>query len=143
MTHKDILLSLKQKGFRMTNTRTYIVQAFGMTCAPLSAADVHRKLQKKGMVANQTTIYRELQFLTEQGVLRPVLLHDGTQRYELASLHHHHHLVCLSCKKVDEFCIEHELDGVERTIAKKKGFEVERHSLEFYGRCAGCTARAK
>jgi Fe2+ or Zn2+ uptake regulation protein len=129
---------LKERGFRMTNARKHIVAMFDTDCEPMSALDVQRRLKKKKIDANQTTVYRELAFLEEQGLLQSVSFHDGVQRYELASLPHHHHMVCMKCKAVEDVTMEDELHAIEKKIAKKKQFTILRHSLEFYGFCKKC-----
>lgn len=136
-----VLEHLRAKGYRITVARRHILGLFGDRCEPLSAQDVHTKLQKKGITANQTTAYRELAFLAEQGILRTVQLHDGVLRYELASAPHHHHVICVDCKTVQEIHADHDLSAMERAIGKKTGFSVLHHALEFFGRCAGCTKR--
>ncbi len=86
-----------------------------------------------------TTVYRELEFLRQQGILVPVSFADGVQRYESAELEHHHHLICIQCNAIEDVHIEHgELDKAEKVIAKTTGFEVFQHSLEFYGHCRKC-----
>ncbi len=133
----EFIGQLKERGHRITAARKSIVELLTKNTKPLGALDVHRLLSKKISI-NPTTVYRELQFLAEEGLLSTVQFHDGVQRYESASLPHHHHLVCLSCNEVEDVHVDHELSAVERTIEKTKRFTVERHSLEFYGKCGKC-----
>ncbi len=138
MTSATILSNLSNGGHRITSARRAVTELMSKQTKPLSALDVHQLLEKKNISMNATTVYRELQFLTEQKILKTVQFHDGVQRYELSTLPHHHHLVCLSCNTVEDIEMNHELSSVEQTIAKTKKFAVERHSLEFYGQCAKC-----
>ncbi len=136
---ETILAKLKQAGFRMTSARKAIVEMFGTGCNPLSAQDVHARLKTKGFATNVTTVYRELQFLADQSVLHTVQFEDGVQRYEqIHEGHHHHHIVCVECKDVQEVSVEKDLQETERAISKKKDFSILRHSLEFYGLCRKC-----
>ncbi len=136
--YDDMIDTLKSRGFRMTNARKHIVGMFDDDCEPMSALDVSKRLKKKKIDANQTTVYRELAFLEEQGLLQSVSFQDGVQRYELASLPHHHHLVCVKCKAVEDVTMEDELHAIEKKITKNNRFTVLRHSLEFYGYCGKC-----
>jgi Fur family transcriptional regulator, ferric uptake regulator len=133
-----ILERLKADGHRLTAARRAIVELFQEGCNPQSAQDIQMALAKKRLSPNITTVYRELQFLADQGVLRTVQFEDGVQRYEAAHAHHHHHLVCVNCKTVQEVHAEHDLETMERDIGKTKGFTVLRHTLEFYGICRKC-----
>ncbi len=123
----------------MTTARRAIVEAFGHDCNPLSAQEVHAMLRGQKVAANVTTVYRELQFLADQEILRAVQFEDGVQRFEFAEAgHHHHHLICLKCSEVEDVHVEDDLEDMERAISKQKQFTVLRHSLEFYGHCKRC-----
>ena len=66
---------------------------------------------------------------------------DGCARYELNTadpkVHHHHHLICLKCKKVIEF-EEDLLDELEENIAEKSDFQIINHEVKFFGYCSDC-----
>ena len=130
--------SLQDKGNRITKVRKEIVRIFSQISKPLSASEVEEILIKSGLSVNKTTIYRELQFLLINGYLIEIYLHPKQVSYESSELRHHHHLVCDGCGEIDNVtnCLAEEL---EKDVYKKKGFMIERHTLEFYGTCASCT----
>ena len=135
---RAILDALRGKGHRITLARSAVVELFVKIHKPLSAAQVQTLLKKKAVSPNATTVYRELQFLEKEGILSTVHFKDGVARYELSSLPHHHHLVCVSCDAVEDVHMEHDLHAVEKNIAKSTGFAVQEHALEFYGTCRRC-----
>lgn len=138
-TVESVLADLKKDRFRLTEARKAVVAAALEAGAPVSAQDVAAALKERSVSANVTTVYRELEFLCERGVLAPVSFTDGVRRYESATLGHHHHLICLGCKKVEDVVVPHgEVHRAERAIEKERGFAVLRHALEFYGTCAAC-----
>ncbi len=123
----------------MTRARMAIVEIVLAAGTPMSAQDVCAALKKRAVSANVTTVYRELEFLREQGICVPVTLLDGVQRYESASLVHHHHLVCVECNAIHDVVLPHEeLHAAEKQIKKTHGFTVRQHALEFYGQCKKC-----
>jgi len=135
------LEELKKAGHRMTAARTAIVDIVLSAGTPLSAQDVSTALVQRVVSANVTTVYRELDFLHEQGICVPVTFADGVQRYESAALGHHHHLVCIECNAIQDVELPHEeLHAAEKLIEKSHGFTVLQHALEFYGRCEKCRA---
>lgn len=87
---------------------------------------------------NKSTIYRELLFLMQQGIVVEVQLRPDITHYELAGQVHHHHLVCNRCDGVEDVVLGDDLHQLEAQIAIGKRFKVERHSLEFYGLCGKC-----
>ena len=105
----------------------------------MSAFDILAKLHTQKLLANKTTVYRQLALLEEQGLIHTVRLSDRSVRYELLNeKNHHHHLVCVKCNDVREITFKGHLDKQEKKIEKNKGFKILRHSLEFFGLCFNC-----
>jgi Fur family ferric uptake transcriptional regulator len=138
-TPADVVAELRSSGSRITAARSAVVDAVLTADAPVSAQEVSAALAARKVSANVTTVYRELEFLRGKGVVVPVAFADGVQRYEPADLGHHHHLVCLSCGRIQDVEVPHaELHEAERRIAAARKFTVLRHALEFYGTCDRC-----
>ncbi len=123
--------SLKSLGSRITPIRTKMIQLLVDSKKPVSVSEI-LKLVK----ANKTTIYRELEFLMAQGLVNEIDFGDGKKRYESSHLDHHHHLVCTKCGEIDDVDLEDvELDT---KAAMKSGYQIQKHSLEFFGMCPRC-----
>lgn len=136
---EKVLGELNRSGFRITRIRKAMIEVFLASGKPLSAVEVMEGLEKAGVGFNKATIYRELAFLKESRVVQEVqFIHERLKRYEPVLEGHHHHLVCINCKKVEDITLEKELDEEERLIYSKKGFKVLNHSLEFLGLCTQC-----
>jgi Fur family ferric uptake transcriptional regulator len=99
-------------------------------------------LAKRGNEVNKTTVYRELDFLLSEQIIKNVQIDSSTEYYELADREHHHHLVCTNCKKILDFspseAIEEDIDILISDLEKKTGFQVQEHSFELFGRCGKC-----
>ncbi|MBF0320168.1 MAG: transcriptional repressor [Nitrospirae bacterium] len=131
------LAALKDKGFRLTKIRRLIVGAFfSDTTVPVSAAELQLQLLASGTKANKTTVYRELEFLSAQGVIVEINAGDGRKRYELKRYGHHHHVLCLRCNTVE--CVAVENCALEEQLSGLKDFKVTGHTLNFFGLCAEC-----
>lgn len=137
-TLADILETLKARGHRLTRARRAIVHVFVNRKAPLTVPEVQSLLGKKRIMVNRTTVYREVDFLTTEGVVREIYLGDGITRYELRPYRHHHHLVCLSCRSIECVDLEGCLEDEEKRISKESAFKILNHSLEFFGLCERC-----
>jgi Fur family ferric uptake transcriptional regulator len=129
---------LKRRGHRMTKVRAAIIQVLSRRELPLAATDLMTSMKKMGLRPNKTTIYRELTFLIEAGVVAKVDLGERKKRYESVSKGHHHHLVCLKCHTIEELEMQAHLTDQEDEIEKEHDFQVMRHALEFYGLCRRC-----
>jgi len=126
--------------FRVTPVRQAMVKIATDSHAPMTSKDFLQALSKVGLEVNKTTVYRELEFLVQEKIIREVLFKDGIVRFEIAS-DHHHHLVCNYCQKVEDVDFD-ELEklfaNLETKLGKNKKFQSVGHSLEFFGLCRDC-----
>ncbi len=132
---------LRARGRRMTVQRRAVLQALAELGCARGVGEIHARARRLAPRLGLVTVYRTLDALAAEGVVRPVFLGDGRTRYESAEAErHHHHLVCLGCGRVDPFegCSLQRLDG---TVVGK-GFAVATHRLELFGYCRDCRERA-
>ena len=133
--------TLRGSGLKATAARVAVLDALRRAAAPLS---VRRALAAipKGL-ADQATVYRILEVLEERGLVRPVDLRHGHKHYELASLPHHHHLICTGCGRTEDVAAC-DADRLARLAQRhSRHFAVvTQHALEFFGLCRRC-ARQK
>ena len=132
---QDLLSLLRSRGFRITPAREKLIEIFCRLHSPVSAADLTVKLDGS---AHKTTLYRELQFLVKQKMIKEVDLRDQIKRYELSG-RHHHHAVCVKCKIISDVALP-ELCPPEAEVTKQTGFTKVKHSLEFFGLCQTCSS---
>ena len=142
---KDLRGKLYERGYKMTPQRKEILQIFVEHPEHLSAEDVYGLLREKDSEIGLATVYRALDLLSKLGILVQIDFGDGCARYELntadPTVHHHHHLICIKCKKVIEF-EEDLLDELEEVISQKSGFQILNHEVKFFGYCKDCQTDA-
>jgi Fur family transcriptional regulator, ferric uptake regulator len=132
---------LKSRGLKVTPARVAILEAFARKNKPLDANKVLRGLwlDKSCGEVDETTVFRNLEALTEAGLLRIVDLRKDSVYFEL-NHDHHHHIVCVNCDKVEEFANEKIEKILESIIKKSSKFKnITEHSLELFGLCAKCS----
>src|SRR5690606_38060511 len=129
---------MKDEGHRASKTRTALVALFTAHPNPLSVPEIEILLTQKKYIVNKTTIYREIEKLLNHNVIKEVYLRDDKVRYELADTNHHHHIVCIECKKIEDVTLDQDVKSYEQTIAKKFKYKILDHSLEFFGLCQKC-----
>ena len=128
---------LKEKGLSNTGPRKRILEILIGHKGPLSASEVYQKLEFEGLCHNESTVYRNLQKFLEADMIQTFTLNDGIARFEFKK-GHHHHIVCIKCKKMD--CLN--LCQIEKLFdetIKNHGFMPVSHNLEFYGLCKSCS----
>jgi Fe2+ or Zn2+ uptake regulation protein len=138
MTDQEIISTLKQKKFKITKVRSGIVTRFTQAKSPIAAKDLLEYFHQQGMKINKTTVYRELAFLLSENIIKEIEFGEGQKRYELEDFKHHHHLICLKCRKVEDVELKTDLNKEETRFLKENGFKVVNHSLEFFGYCKNC-----
>ena len=141
----DLREKLSERGYKMTPQRKEILKIFVEKGGHMSAEDVYSVLRENDSEIGLATVYRALDLLSELGILVRMDFGDGCARYELNTadpkIHHHHHLICLNCKKVIEF-EEDLLDELEERVAAKSDFQIVNHEVKFFGYCNECRARS-
>ncbi|MBF0457355.1 MAG: transcriptional repressor [Nitrospirae bacterium] len=136
---QETLAALKDKGFRLTKIRKFIVEIFySSEAVPISAPELRTRLLAQNVKANKTTVYRELDFLSDQGIIVEINAGDGKKRYELQRHGHHHHILCLRCSAVECVTIENCALEDQLNSVDLKNFKVTGHALNFFGLCEGC-----
>jgi len=132
-----IMGKIKTENRRLTAARVGILKALMQAeDKPLSDKDLKKWLRKNHIRVDRTTVWRQLKYLISKNYISRFQLESGKVYYELAG-EHHHHLICIRCKKIANI----QLDSVEKDLAavdKDKNFRVLGHTLELYGLCRAC-----
>jgi Fe2+ or Zn2+ uptake regulation protein len=124
---------------RNTPIRTTLLAILSKIKKPLTTQELLMALAEKGIEANKTTIYRQLESLQKNHLVKEVHFNDRNVRYELNEKDsHHHHLVCVKCKKVEDIVFPEDLHPQEKIVWKKNKFKGLQHFLEFFGLCKNC-----
>ncbi|MFM7211931.1 MAG: Fur family transcriptional regulator [Actinomycetota bacterium] len=103
-----------------------------------SAQEIHELLRAGGESVGLTTVYRSLQALADEGLVDVIVRSDGESVYRQCSTHHHHHLVCRSCRSA----VEVDAPSVESwaaRVADEHGFTEVSHTVEVFGLCPRCS----
>ena len=138
MTHDYPLIeSLRQKGFRITPQREWIIDAIAHSEHHISADQILERVQKHTTVINLATVYRTLELLTAQGLVSRLDLGGGTVVY--ATTHHgpHIHLVCRLCGGVIE-ANQQLITSLGQQLAEHYRFQADLLHVSILGVCADC-----
>jgi len=104
----------------------------------LSPGQVYERTRVTGMT--ETTVYRTLEFLAENGVVNPTQISGGHLTYELVG-HDHHHLVCRSCGAQLDLAPE-ALQPAISQLERQTGYQIDAGHLTFFGLCPECAPKA-
>jgi len=130
---------LRKAGLKVTLPRMKILEILESqkTSRHMSAEDVYKALLEAGEDIGLATVYRVLTQFEAAGLVSRHHFEGGHSVFELEQGHHHDHIVCVRCGRVDEF-MDDVIEERQQAIARKAGYEMTDHSLYIYGICADC-----
>jgi Fur family transcriptional regulator, ferric uptake regulator len=132
----DYAPDLRARGYRMTPQRMTILHVLHHNGKHLSPTEVYIKANKELPGMTETTVYRTLEFLAENGLVRPAHMGNGHLVYEIAR-HEHHHLKCRNCGK--EMEVDHSLvKSMYQKLESESGYKLTDRHVTFFGLCSNC-----
>lgn len=101
-----------------------------------SADWIYDEVRKKLPHISKGTVYRNLNVLEDEGVIIELNVDGMVGRYEIRQ-HNHYHFICEKCGRI--FDINEPVEArLNAKFAKKTGFKITDHQLEFRGLCRDC-----
>lgn len=141
MSDLDLIIErLELRGHLITPSRRRVLAALAKMPAHFTVDDVLRQARGVG----RATVFRTMKLLQDLNIVCRVLMEDGSLHYRLSTRGHHHHLVCRTCGRVEDFSTC-DVSSLVDQLTSSTSFEIEGHWLEVYGRCSSCrilTSRA-
>jgi Fur family transcriptional regulator, ferric uptake regulator len=139
---QDIQLtdSLTQRGFRMTPQRELLLSILAKAAKHLTADEILAQVHRTYPRLNKSVVYRNLELLTELGLISRVDLGQGHVEYEVHRHPHHHHLVCRRCKATLEITSE-TFATLQHQLLERYGFVADLDHLAIFGLCQSCQAK--
>ena len=127
---------LRARGYRMTPQRMAILHVLRHDGSHLTPTEVYKKACQGFPGLTEPTVYRTLEFLTQNGIVRSSHAINGHLTYELAD-NDHHHIVCRVCGS--ELELEHSLlKSLYLKLESNSGYvHIDSH-ITFFGVCPEC-----
>lgn len=124
---------------RMTKQRALILEELRKVRTHPTAADVYEAVRRCMPRISLGTVYRNLDLLSREGLVRRIDLGTGKKRYD-AFVEDHSHIRCSSCGRVDDVPL-HRADGLAAMyhgVERTTGYEVQGCEIDFVGLCPEC-----
>ena len=141
-TAQDVVAAVTGAGHRMTQSRRAVIDLIFTRDGTFDSSDLVADARRRDIGAARATIFRTLDVLVELGAVERLDLPDGSHSYVRCDIgHHHHHLVCTGCQRSVD------LEGlgmaaIMSEVARRTGYRIDRHRVEFFGLCPTCRQRA-
>ena len=127
------------KPFRMTPQRRLILDELRKTKSHPTADQLYVMVREKLPRISLATVYRNLELLSEHGLVRRIASGPGPMRYD-GGLAPHFHVRCVVCGAIQDVMLELD-ERIDAVAARQTGFEILGHELEFSGVCPDCALR--
>jgi len=140
LPNEGLLERMKARGLRLTGQRKILAELLETAEEHLDAESVYQLAKAKDETIHRATVYRTLNKLKKLGLVDELdLMHVSGERhfYEIRPSTLHIHLVCTTCKRVDE-PDEAFWDDLKRRVENENGFRPEVVRVEMAGVCAAC-----
>ena len=125
-----------QKNLRMTHQREIILDELGKCKNHPTADSLYERVKKKLPRISLATVYRNLEILSEAGMIKKLEISGRQKRFDW-DLNQHDHIYCVQCHRVDNI----ELDSDRKlTLPPEhdRGYKISGCRIEFFGVCPSC-----
>lgn len=111
----------------------------------LTADEIVDNLKVDNLKVSKATVYRLLNSLSEDGLLRKYVLSENLcscyQYVEnLNECSKHYHLICYECGNVEHFDDDNMLK-LQENVLKNNNFQLDLQRVIFYGKCKVCAQK--
>lgn len=124
---------------RNTMQRTVVYEAVNKLQNHATAEEIYTIINREHPAVSKATVYRNLQRLCDEGVIRKRQIPGEADRYDHICTDHYHGK-CVKCGAILDLKMEYILD-LQKYITKADEFEVLGHDIVFSGICAECKKR--
>ena len=122
---------------RVTKQKLAIQKTLSRADNHLTAAEVYKRVRRKIKNISLATVYRNLEQMTDDGILESVYVAGCPKWYELKKEQCHGHLYCRNCGCLVEV-MDCELCGMKTKIGKEIGFIEDQMRFVAVGLCKKC-----
>jgi Fur family ferric uptake transcriptional regulator len=122
---------------RTTKQREVIVAELIRLHTHPSADELYSLVKMKVPRISLGTVYRNLEILSREGIIRRLELGRSQRRYD-GDLHKHQHIHCVRCGRIDDLPVGGGITGRDQVIVRDTGYRILEKRVEFMGICPAC-----
>ena len=122
--------------YKRSKQRDRIYALLQSTGTHPTASWVYDRLKSEFPDLSMGTVYRNLNILVEQGLIRKIDFGSTFDRYD-ANIDPHYHFICERCGSITDLALPMD-DSLHHRVENGTNLKVTRHRIEFYGICERC-----
>lgn len=120
---------------RITKQRKVVLEVLSTFDSHPTADMVYEKVRERLPRISLGTVYRNLEVLAEEGIIRKLTVGNDRKRFD-HDVSDHNHIRCVVCRRIDD--VEYSLTALEDSTIDKKGYELIGQTIIFWGKCPDC-----
>ena len=125
---------LRKEGLRYTFQRQAVWNELESSVEHRDAENIYLRLRRKKIRISRATVYRTIDILVKNNLVRKMEIGDGRALYEARiGNEHHDHMICLDTGTITEFYNE-DLEQLQEKIVIEHGYELVRHVHQLFVR---------
>ncbi|MCK4376477.1 MAG: transcriptional repressor [Candidatus Brocadiae bacterium] len=125
----------------MTRQRKVILEELRKSRSHPTADELYARVRRRLPRISLGMVYRNLDMLTERGIIEKLEVGGSQKRFD-ADTEHHHHVRCLGCGRVQDVPVGGGA-AIGAALPEVEGYEITGYRLEFLGHCPRCRKRLK
>jgi Fur family transcriptional regulator, ferric uptake regulator len=126
----DALTQCQSLGMRLSRQRRSILELLWEAQEHLSARQIYDRLNQQGKEIGHTSVYQNLEALSQQGIIECVERSDGRLYGHVSDSHSH--MNCLDTDQILDIRIELPTEFVA-AIEQQTGMKITDYRIDFYG----------
>ena len=138
---EELVNNLRERKYRLTPQRIALLRLLAASDGHPSASHLHDQIKDQFPTTSLATVYKTLNVLKEIDEVLELGFSDGDNRYDGNKPYPHPHLICTRCKRIVDPDMA-TLADLSEELAKKTGYEIVTHRLDFYGICPRCQSNS-
>jgi Fur family ferric uptake transcriptional regulator len=137
-TKKLLTNALKKEGLRHTNQRQAVWDEIKSSDEHRDAEEIYSALKKNELNVSRATVYRTIDVLHKNNLIRKIELGDSPAKYEnKLNSDHHDHIICVQCGRIEEY-VDEVIESRQDKIVEDLGFKMIRHIHQLFVLCTDC-----
>jgi len=121
---------------RMTLQRQIILDHVRASRSHSSADDIFQRVRHKLPRISLGTVYRNLEILSEQGLIKKLGPPGKQMRFD-GNVDPHYHIRCVACDKIEDLPVQ-PIDHLPERVSALTNYIILGHEVDFWGLCPDC-----
>lgn len=117
-------------GMRLSRQRRFILELLWEAQEHLSAREIYDRLNQQGKDIGHTSVYQNLEALSEQGIIECIERSDGRLYGNISDSHSH--VNCLDTQQIIDIHVELPPELI-RQVEEQTGVKIQDYRIDFFG----------